>query len=126
MTGKVYLYLPTKSSWYDAREACRKWGQDLAVITTYKEFDEILPKLPRDVGEFWVGAKLEGNDVKNDWYWVSGEPLSPKFNQWYRTEPDILADDCALLRPYGDRPEYSGKLGTIECDYTGNFPLCQT
>ena len=134
VSGKAYLYLPSKLNWNDAREACRDLGGDLAVIGTYREFEEIIPSLVQyntHGGLIWVGAKLRGKDLMNDWYWVSGEPLSTKFKKWINkngkiTEPDVLSHDCAVIIMRGNERENNGpSLATIPCSTSARISLCQ-
>ena len=100
------------------------------MIGSYREFDEIASSLKRvgHIGYVWVGAKMMGNDLKNDWYWTSGEPLSPNFKKWANgalPEPDYLEHKCALIKMNGNQRENNGpSLATWSCSSQA-YSLCQ-
>ena len=133
LPGELYLYNPSHLNWTDARRACRDFGYDLAMFGSYREYDAITPFLPHDhkpYGYIWVGAKLMGEDLMNDFQWVSGEPLSPKFMKWTNDgikniEPDTVDQKCVIIYKDGNKKERNGpSLGTWNCHYTAPS-LCQ-
>ena len=65
----------------------------------------------------WVGAHLTGDDVKNDWQWITGEPLSEKYSKWGtvkwdtgdKKEPDVPAHKYAFIDvAYDDLRTWTG------------------
>ena len=136
----TYLYDSTEKNWNDARTACRNWGSDLAVMSTYQQYEEVLSKIPARtrilnansganahtlVKDIWVGAMLNGPDRENDFKWVSGEPLSPRFSKWAQGEPDPTTQhaDCVLMTPING-PAFPGTLGTMACHVQLPFLCC--
>jgi len=66
----IYLY-----SWTDARDACKAFGADLAMVHSKEEAELLIKHLLanfRGTDEFFLGAKKEGNQMK----WITGGPLS--------------------------------------------------
>jgi len=119
--------------WKYARKACQHLGGDLPSDLSYKEVDllfaafDVEGKLSKS---FWVGAKApEGEDVKNEWRWVSGNRLSPNYKKWRNTEYDESlyghgnepksrkhAESCAVMRYDGDERGGDGpSLYTWNC-----------
>jgi len=88
---KTYRFISTSMKWYEARTHCRRnnYG-DLVSILSYAKFEEIVQKFHAEIflGCMWVGAQLHlqgGKDFTNNWYWVTGEPLSPQYKKWYNS-----------------------------------------
>jgi len=118
---KKYIYVanPTKS-WHDARGECKKRGGDLASFLSYAEFEEVVEKFAWEIhwSVPWVGARMHLpsgiTDVKNNWYWVTGEPLSPEYKKWYndgRTEypkDGSTSNQCAYIQSTGNMKEANG------------------
>jgi len=124
--------------WKYARKACQHLGGDLPSDLSYKEVDLLFAafgvegkeRKPKGV-PFWVGAKApEGEDVDDQWRWVSGNPLSPNYKKWRNTEYDESlyyshgnepksrkhAESCAVMRYDGDERGGDGpSLATWDC-----------
>ena len=135
--GKTYFLIKEAKSWDNARRTCQGLGGDLAVVMSYNDFDALGRKLFSEglleKGVWpWVGGKINGNDYKNDWYWVSGEPLSSKNakfinNGEVNTEPESYGGgDCVIIRDDGNRRENNGpSFATVYCTGTQRPFLCQ-
>ena len=117
MEGKTYIWIQRDTTWVDARAACKSLSGnnniDLATIPTYKEFDQIIPQVPKCVGassadETWIGLKMEGSDYKNEWYWITGEPVNSHYAKWGSNEPQEN-EPCGLIR-------HNGEMGDYYCD----------
>merc|ERR1711911_176905 len=111
---------------------CNELGGDLASVLSYKEFDGVAAKLELLIGRnhlVWAGAKMQGNDLMNDWKWLTGEPLPIKFQKWRRhddgtiREPEHLDAKCAVFA-FSDTLNNEPYLATVGCGGTNRF-LCQ-
>merc|ERR1711974_404716 len=87
---KKYKYVNSPlQNWHTARGKCKNLGGDLASFLSYAEFDKVAKAFAWEIhySHPWVGAKMHlpsgKTDHKNHWYWVTGEPLSPKYKKWY-------------------------------------------
>ena len=127
---KTYVYVAEKKNFNAARQACKKLSLDLASIPSYKEFDVIVKNLKGILTRAWVGAQVNGKDTKNDWEWLSGEPISLDNKLWTRRkgyrEPgetwrcgQLMADDNGKVND-GKGPS----LGTHPCTYEKSV-LCE-
>lgn len=126
---RQYVYVKTAKRWDEARKQCKVLGGDLAVITTYKEFDAIAEQLPKHAFVH-VGGQLESrNDWKNGWRWISGEPLAYEDARWggVQPEPDIYTQNKLVVR-IADYPRRLGGKGpafySVFADNESPF-LCQ-
>jgi len=129
--GKFYIFINQKKSFDQARSVCNELGGDLASILSYKEFDGIISKLELISKKLvWVGAKLRGSDLMNDWEWLTGEPLPIKFRKWRRNddgtirEPDLLTHNCALIA-FQENLNNEPHLATVPCTGSPRNFLCQ-
>jgi len=118
---KKYRYVasPTKS-WDAARLECKRRGGDLASFLSYAEFEEVAEKFAYEIhwNVPWVGARMHLpsgiTDVKNNWYWVTGEPLSPDYKKWYNNgntefpKDGSTSSQCAYIQAYGNMEESNG------------------
>jgi len=90
--GKTYIFIKESKTWFEARKTCQELKGDLAVLTSYKDYDALAPLSSN--GYVWVGAKLRDRNNNNEWYWVTGEHLSAvKYTKWINdgttnTEPN--------------------------------------
>ena len=105
-TMKTYVFVHEKKTWDDARNACKIRGGDLATFPSNEEFDSAITKETRDYAKnagsgdyrgFWIGGIREpGEDYKNTWKWLSGEPLPHDNKKWYTSgdyrEPDLAVN----------------------------------
>jgi len=131
--GNVLLFFKEKKTWEEARWACRNIGGDLARLDHYEDIDLI--DSIYQIGHsslsahhfaafYWIGGYLGGTgaNMKDNYVWVTGEPISSKFQYWLSWEPD--GDECLILfYPY-ESPRRNGDknkngLATKYCDYTG-------
>ena len=128
--GKTYIFIKESKTWFEARKTCQRLRGDLAVLTSYKDFDALAP-LSSD-GYVWVGAKLRDRNDNNEWYWVTGEHLSAvKYTKWINDgttniEPDGGYNKCALIRSDGNGRENDGpSLADLPCSTTCPSFLCE-
>ena len=120
------MHFHVKKTWTEARKECQGMGADLASPLSYNEFDEIIASIQetdeRRVVTVWIGARLNGTDIRNDWYWISGEPLPVNYLKWADFEPDNVIDGCAFM---AYARGYSPDLRTWTCDSDKIEYLCQ-
>jgi len=123
----TYHYVRPGAAWSTARSKCLDLGAgaDLALILSYKEFDQVAKKLlapMHKVNAVWLGARRLGTaGTGYRWHWLrTGEPLSPKFRKWYNsydreTKRPSKAETCqaAFMRYDGDYLEGNGP--SIDC-----------
>jgi hypothetical protein len=99
LTGHCYEYVPTKTSWDDAKLAAEGMVHDgvpghLATITSATESSFIVANVPDAIvfrtdidgfeGGAWIGAKSP--DALYNFAWVTGEPFA--YTNWSSGEPN--------------------------------------
>jgi len=137
-TGKKkYVYVAKGLAWSSARGKCKQLGGDLASFLSYAEFNEVVEKFAWEIHNSspWVGAKLHlpsgSTDYKNNWYWVTGEPLSPEYEKWYNNGDvkypgsNTASNMCAFIQKNGNMREGNGpSLKPASCS-VGRHCLCE-
>jgi len=132
---KKYVYQSKGMAWSTARTKCMEQGGDLASFLSYAEFEEVVQKFWRYIhrGNMWVGAHMHlhnTQDHKNNWYWVTGEPLSPFYKYWYNNGGTHYPDEgstsykCAYINANGYRSGNGPSLAVNTCSIT-NKSLCE-
>jgi len=104
---KTYNLILERKGWQSARAACQDLGGDLASPISYSEFDGIVAAIRSvriqgplpEARCFWIGAyrrRLDYDytyDLKNDWYWITGQHLSPNYAKWHHKDLDDHPED---------------------------------
>jgi len=136
LKGKTYILFTEKKTMSNARATCQALGGDLAVLLSYKEFDAVAQNVKHAMSEdankeggdwIFVGAQLYGVDLKNDWFWLSGEPLPYNSGLWARydhREPDMKSQRCTVIVNSGRKETNGPALFTHGCENQNRF-LCQ-
>ncbi|XP_019940816.1 CD209 antigen-like protein 2 [Paralichthys olivaceus] len=93
-----------RRSWNDARQFCKKWGSDLAVIDTVEKTVSITnlvnsyhdPSRSIAMSGFWIG--LRDVEEENTWKWLDGRGILESY--WNDGEPNnVNNEDCAATYP---------------------------
>jgi len=133
--NKTYTVQTTSWTWDTARGQCQLKGGDLASFLSYAEFQKVIPKFAgiNHKKVLWVGARLWLQGTTNfidNWYWVTGEPLSPFYKKWYNFEENMPSSgsksrDCAIVRKDGNMKEGNGpSLYPYACSNT-YYSICE-
>jgi len=135
---KKYTWLSTGRSWHSQRSICKSsYGGDLASILSYAEFEKIAQEFHAELHKscMWVGAMLHlhgTNDFTNNWYWLTGEPLSPMHKKWYNDgagtnypESGSTSLGCVNMARDGNMKEGNGPSLYPRTCSTGCFALCE-
>jgi len=129
--GKTYIFIKDTKTWFEARKTCQELKGDLAVLTSYKDYDALAPLSTNSKVFVWVGARLRDRNDNNKWFWVTGEHLSLEYSKWRNrgnslVEPDGGDHDCAIIRRDGNGRENDGpSLADIPCSSTCPSFLCE-
>jgi len=133
--NKKYVFQSKTMDWYTARRMCMQQGGNLASFLSYAEFDRVTLKSQFYIHTYtmWVGARLHTrgtSDFTNNWYWVTGEPLSPFYNKWYNygsthmPSSGSTSSDCTYINSNGNMFDNGPSLYPAAC---GNkyYSLCE-
>jgi len=84
--GKSYVLTEEKFIYDVARATCQSLNGDLASNLSVNDFDNVLAKnLHWEDMNMWVGARRYY--VKDEWKWITGEPIPSNFEKWASGEP---------------------------------------
>jgi len=135
---KKYTWISGSRSWNNQRSVCNSGNYgDLASILSYAEFEKITQEFHAQLHNqcTWVGAKLHlqgTNDITNNWYWLTGEPLSPMHKKWQNNGAGTKypasgskSRDCVYIDESGNMREGNGpSLYPHPCT-SGCYALCE-
>jgi hypothetical protein len=99
-TGHNYLFCTDTNSWQDARDKCRSYGGDLAVIDDGDENDWVINRLSTHT---WIG--LNDLDSEDIFVYSHGSPVS--FTYWLEPGQPNPANDTEDCVRYYNFPPYS-------------------
>ena len=135
---RKYTWLSTTGSWSTQRSRCKSKQMDLASILSYAEFDKIVEAFHMEIlnkGCMYVGAQLHlhgTSDFIHNWYWVTGEPLSPSYRKWYNYDTvqypasGSTSKGCVTIHSDGNMREgNTPSLYQRSCS-DGCYALCET
>ena len=124
-----YLFQPSNSTWYEAKQSCKQSGGHLVEIESSQELDSLREAIPSkswndtNIDGIWIGL----NDVFHDGTWVwdhSGRPL--ELSAWAPSEPDNFggAQHCVasfinppgLLPPEESTESRIGEWHDVSCE----------
>lgn len=109
-----YSMIQRPSSWFEAREFCRRHHVDLAVLSSEEQYFSLLNATAAEKVSFWLG--LQRQNISSSWKWVDGEELS--YERWFRIN---YGGRCASLEAVLKR---ENKLLARYCEELHMF-VCQ-
>ena len=120
-----------------ASAECRKWGGELASVTSQVENDKVQAlAMAIDDGEYqcgnhvWMGLQSSKTSVgrtEGTWYWQDGTPVT--FQNWGRTQQDGGDEPpyCGGMHPWGQDGSAPGKWFDQSCAHSAKWCYaCQT
>lgn len=125
-TGNCYVFFESFGQPYtDARLGCESLGGHIAVISSRREFDLILPRLAP--ATYWLG--FDDLAEEGTFTWAAAEGAT--FTNWRAGEPNNggtagVAEDCAVMygNYTGEFESYVGGWNDVDCT-RGMYTICE-
>ncbi|XP_059166188.1 C-type mannose receptor 2-like isoform X2 [Physella acuta] len=96
-TNLYYMFVPTRLSWYDARDYCRANNGNLTSVTSQEEQDYLASRMSFAKDCTWIGF----SDESGIWKWEDGSLV--KYTNWDRNVSDLdnrTNEHCAIIAIY--------------------------
>lgn len=125
-TGNCYVFFESFGQQYtDARQGCESLGGHIAVISSRREFDLLLPRLL--AGTYWIG--FDDLAEEGTFTWAAAEGST--FTNWRDGEPNdggttATPEDCAVMygNYTGEFASYVGGWNDVDCT-RGMYTICE-